>query len=108
MELLMEPPRVVLELHRWIMRSELVMKSIVLVIMAEVLGIYDLIIAVIISTGINPKAKSYYLFNGYAHLSSGLASGLVGLSTGMTIGIVGDVGVGIYILFSFLPPKFRA
>ncbi|KAF4383816.1 hypothetical protein F8388_023508 [Cannabis sativa] len=35
-------------------------------------------------------------------------SGLVGLSTGMAIGIVGDVGVGIYILFSFLPPKFRA
>ncbi|KAI4366336.1 hypothetical protein MLD38_022223 [Melastoma candidum] len=34
-------------------------------------GIYGLIIAVIISTGINPKAKSYYLFDVYAHLSSG-------------------------------------
>ncbi|MCI24518.1 V-type proton ATPase 16 kDa proteolipid subunit-like, partial [Trifolium medium] len=42
--------------------------------------IYGLIIAVIISTGINPKAKSYYLFDGYAHLSSGLACGLAGLS----------------------------
>uniref|UniRef100_A0A5B6ZVL0 V-type proton ATPase proteolipid subunit n=1 Tax=Davidia involucrata TaxID=16924 RepID=A0A5B6ZVL0_DAVIN len=54
-----------------VMRPELVMKSIVPVVMAGVLGIYGLIIAVIISTGINPKAKSYYLFDGYAHLSSG-------------------------------------
>ncbi|KAF8053101.1 hypothetical protein N665_1463s0005 [Sinapis alba] len=46
-----------------------------------------------ISTGINPKAKSYYLFDGYAHLSSGLACGLAGLSAGMAIGIVGDAGV---------------
>ncbi|KAJ8446322.1 hypothetical protein Cgig2_005853 [Carnegiea gigantea] len=44
-------------------------------------------------TGINPKAKSYYLFDGYAHLSSGLACGLAGLSAGMAIGIVGDAGV---------------
>ncbi|KAJ7301451.1 hypothetical protein JRQ81_000028 [Phrynocephalus forsythii] len=40
-----------------VMRPELVMKSIVPVVMAGVLGIYGLIIAVIISTGINPKAK---------------------------------------------------
>ncbi|CAI9276873.1 unnamed protein product [Lactuca saligna] len=45
------------------------------------------------SAGINPKAKSYYLFDRYAHLSSGLACGLAGLSAGMAIGIVGDVGV---------------
>ncbi|CAI9760148.1 unnamed protein product [Fraxinus pennsylvanica] len=43
-----------------VMRSELVMKSIVPVVMVGVLGIYGLIIAVIINTGINPKAKSYY------------------------------------------------
>ncbi|KAJ0660563.1 putative V-ATPase proteolipid subunit, F/V-ATP synthase subunit C superfamily [Helianthus annuus] len=76
-----------------VMRPELVMKSIVPVVMAGVLGIYGLIIALIISTGINPKAKSYYLFDGYAHLSSGLACGLAGLSAGMAIGIVGDAGV---------------
>ncbi|KAF2290830.1 hypothetical protein GH714_015690 [Hevea brasiliensis] len=68
-------------------------ESIVPVVMAGVLGIYGLIIAVIISTGINPKAKSYYHFDGYAHLSSGLACGLAGLSAGMAIGIVGDAGV---------------
>ncbi|XP_033141075.1 V-type proton ATPase 16 kDa proteolipid subunit [Brassica rapa] len=78
-----------------VMRPELVMKSIVPVVMAGVLGIYGLIIAVIISTGINPKAKSYYLFDGYAHLSSGLTCGLAGLSAGMAIGIVGDAGVRI-------------
>ncbi|KAG0476913.1 hypothetical protein HPP92_013754 [Vanilla planifolia] len=51
-----------------VMRPELVMKSMV-------------------------PAKSYYLFDGYAHLSSGLACGLAGLSAGMAIGIVGDAGV---------------
>ena len=88
-----------------VMRPELVMKSIVPVVMAGVLGIYGLIIAVIISTGINPKAKSYYLFDGYAHLSSGLACGLAGLSAGMAIGIVGDAGVrynAFLLCFSYM------
>ncbi|MCL7048736.1 hypothetical protein MKW94_009720, partial [Papaver nudicaule] len=40
-----------------VMRPGLLMKSIVLVVMAGVLGIYGLIIVVIISTGINPKIK---------------------------------------------------
>ncbi|KAJ0096089.1 hypothetical protein Patl1_15362 [Pistacia atlantica] len=78
------------------MRLELVMKSIVMVVMAGVLGIYDLIIVVVISTRINPKAKSYCLFDGYAHLSFGLTYGLASLSTGMAIGIVGDAGVRLY------------
>nr|KAJ0221190.1 hypothetical protein LSAT_V11C200088530 [Lactuca sativa] len=47
--------------------------------MAGVLGIYGLIIVMIISTVINTKATSYYLFHGYAHLSSGIACGLAGL-----------------------------
>ncbi|KAJ0097723.1 hypothetical protein Patl1_28183 [Pistacia atlantica] len=61
--------------------------------MAGVLGIYSLIIAIIIGTRINPKAKSYCLFDGYAHLSYGLPYGLAGVSTSMAIGIVGDAGV---------------
>ncbi|RWR86887.1 V-type proton ATPase subunit c1-like protein [Cinnamomum micranthum f. kanehirae] len=73
-----------------IMRPELVMKSIVPVVMAGVLEIYSLIITVIISTGINPKAKSYYLFDDYTHPSSGLSCGLAGLVAGMAIGIVGN------------------
>lgn len=43
------------------MRLELVMNSIVPVVVAGVLGIYGSIIVVIIRTGINPKAKSYYV-----------------------------------------------
>lgn len=76
-----------------VMRPELVMKSIVPVVMAGVLGIYGLIIAVIISTGINEGEGKYTLFMGYAHLGSGLACGLAGLGAGMAIGIVGDAGV---------------
>ena len=74
-----------------VMRPELVMKSIVPVIMAGVLGIYGLIIAVIISTNVSPL--KYTLFDGFAHLSSGLSCGLAGLAAGMAIGIVGDAGV---------------
>ncbi|PRQ24557.1 putative V-ATPase proteolipid subunit [Rosa chinensis] len=63
-----------------VMRPELVMKSIIPTIMVVVLGIYSLIIVVIISTEMNPKAKSYYLFDGYAQLCSSLDCGLAGLS----------------------------
>ncbi|KAJ0014749.1 hypothetical protein Pint_21020 [Pistacia integerrima] len=89
-------------------RPELVMKSIVPVVKVGVLGIYGLIIAVIISTRVNPKAKSYYLLDGYAHLSSGLTYGLAAPSTGMAIAIVGDAGVstatliGYYILIKYI------
>lgn len=74
-----------------VMRPELVMKSIVPVVMAGVLGIYGLVIAVIISTGI--PDTGYCMFGGYAHLASGLSCGLAGLAAGMCIGIVGDAGV---------------
>ena len=76
-----------------VMRPELVMKSIVPVVMAGVQGICGLIIDVIISTGINLKAKSYYRFDGYAHLSSDLACDLAKIFARMAIGIVGDTGV---------------
>ncbi|KAL6616754.1 hypothetical protein ACP70R_039024 [Stipagrostis hirtigluma subsp. patula] len=79
--------------HMGVMRPELVMKSVVPVVMAGVLAIYGLIVAVIVTTGINPMAKPYYLFDGYAHLTAGLACGLSSLAAGMAIGIVGDAGV---------------
>ncbi|CAL5006837.1 unnamed protein product [Urochloa decumbens] len=87
-----------------VMRPELVIKFIVPVVMAGALGIYGLIIAIIISTSINPKDKSYFLFDGYAHLSSGLACGLARLAAGMANRIVGDSGVSFNpkTLFSFL------
>lgn len=42
----------------------------------------------------NKSVKSpYYLYDGYAHLASGLACGLSGLASGVAIGVVGDAGV---------------
>lgn len=40
---------------------------------------------------VNPG--KYTLFDGFAHLASGLSCGLAGLAAGMAIGIVGDAGV---------------
>jgi len=74
-----------------VMRPELVMRSIIPVVMAGVIGIYGLIIAVIIGTRIQPSG--YTDFKGFADIGSGLSVGLAGLAAGMEIGIVGDAGV---------------
>jgi len=74
-----------------VMRPELVMRSIIPVVMAGVIGIYGLIIAVILATNVSPD--KYTEFRGFAHLASGLSVGLSGLAAGMAIGIVGDAGV---------------
>jgi len=75
-----------------VMRPELVMRSIIPVVMAGVIGIYGLIIAVIIGTSVSSEA-SYTPFRGFAALGGGLSVGLAGLAAGMAIGIVGDAGV---------------
>ena len=69
----------------------LVMKSIIPVIMAGVIGIYGLIIAVFLASPI--QSTGYTEFKGFAALGSGLSVGLAGLAAGMSIGIVGDAGV---------------
>jgi V-type H+-transporting ATPase 16kDa proteolipid subunit len=106
-----------------VMHPGLVMKNIIPVVMAGVLGIYGLIVAVIIQGSskylftshwavrfyffiltfsicvfevIVPGAggvTKYSSFTGYAHMSAGLCCGLSGLAAGMAIGIVGDAGV---------------
>jgi len=73
-----------------VMAVDSVMKNIIPVVMAGVLGIYGLIIAVILVQ--NVKAP-YSGFSGFAHLGSGLSCGLSGLGAGLAIGIVGDAGV---------------
>eukprot|EP00292_Cryptomonas_paramecium_P020846 CAMPEP_0113700258 /NCGR_PEP_ID=MMETSP0038_2-20120614/23846_1 /TAXON_ID=2898 /ORGANISM="Cryptomonas paramecium" /LENGTH=176 /DNA_ID=CAMNT_0000623873 /DNA_START=13 /DNA_END=543 /DNA_ORIENTATION=+ /assembly_acc=CAM_ASM_000170 len=80
-------------------RPDLVMKALIPVVMAGVVGIYGLIIAVIISTKIKAPVlengsphPQYTIFAGAAHLASGLAGGFSGLAAGVAIGIVGDVG----------------
>ncbi|GMH56804.1 hypothetical protein TL16_g02224, partial [Triparma laevis f. inornata] len=83
-----------------VMNPGLVMKNIIPVIMAGVLGIYGLIVAVIIQGSIQKpeisdgqEVMKYSLFSGFAHLAAGLCCGLSGLAAGMCIGIVGDAGV---------------
>jgi len=75
-----------------------IIKNIVPIVMAGVLGIYGLIVSVIITQSIKaPTAPygdtAYSLFNGYAHLASGLCCGISCLAAGGTIGVIGDVGV---------------
>jgi len=71
--------------------SDAVMKNIIPVVMAGVLGIYGLIIAVILTQEV--KSSNYSAFDGYAHLAAGLSCGLSGMGAGFAIGIVGDAGV---------------
>merc|ERR1711865_810200 len=68
------------------------MKSIIPVVMAGVLGIYGLITSVIINEKLNEPA-SYSAYQGFAHLGAGLTVGMSSLAAGMAIGIVGDAGV---------------
>mmetsp|Transcript_13481 Transcript_13481/g.14967 ORF Transcript_13481/g.14967 Transcript_13481/m.14967 type:complete len:160 (-) Transcript_13481:251-730(-) len=77
-----------------------VIKNIVPIVMAGVLGIYGLIVSVIIGQAINPPSYNnnqiqgvYSIYNGWAHLAAGLCCGLSCLASGGTIGIIGDVGV---------------
>jgi V-type H+-transporting ATPase 16kDa proteolipid subunit len=74
-----------------VIRPELVMRSIVPVVMAGVIGIYGLIIAVVIVGDVTDPALPYQ--TGFADFGAGLAVGLSGLAAGMAIGIVGDAGV---------------
>ena len=75
-----------------VMKPQLVMRAIIPVIMAGVIGIYGLIIAVIVGGSISAP-PNYCAYKGFAHLGAGLAVGLSGLAAGMAIGIVGDAGV---------------
>jgi len=74
-----------------VLKPDLIMKSIIPVVMAGILGIYGLIVAVILVQKIN--SNDYTFFNGYKHLASGLCCGLSSLAAGMALGIVGDAGV---------------
>merc|ERR1712146_868614 len=63
-------------------------------IMAGVLGIYGLIVAVLLGSGIDGKKPyNYASYSGYSALAAGLCCGMAGLSAGIAIGIVGDAGV---------------
>merc|ERR1712153_92051 len=77
-----------------VLHAEMVMKSIIPIIMAGVLGIYGLIVAVLLTSSITGDAPyAYASYSGYSALSAGLCCGMAGLSAGIAIGIVGDAGV---------------
>lgn len=74
-----------------------VIKNIVPIVMAGVLGIYGLIVSVIITQSITPPGgngeNTYSVYNGYTHFAAGMCCGLSCLAAGGTIGIIGDAGV---------------
>ena len=80
-------------------RPDLTFKNIIPVVMAGVLGIYGLIVAVIIATGVaafsagSGTYSDYSLYSGFSHLCAGLTVGLCSLSCGICVGIAGDAGV---------------
>jgi len=79
---------------------EAVMKNIIPVVMAGVIGIYGLIVAVLLAGNIqDPVNRDGVLVNvyrwdsGFKHFASGLSIGASGIGAGYAIGISGDVGV---------------
>merc|ERR1712022_39335 len=77
-----------------VLHPDMVMKSIIPIIMAGVLGIYGLIVAVLLGSAIEgDKPYGYASYSGYSALAAGLCCGMAGLSAGIAIGIVGDAGV---------------
>ena len=76
---------------------ELLMKNIIPVVMAGVLGIYGLIVAVILNgkftmPDASTRAATYSQYNGFSHLAAGLCCGLCSLASGLAIGISADAG----------------
>ncbi|CAG8432911.1 4740_t:CDS:2 [Diversispora eburnea] len=73
-----------------VLRPDLVMKAIVPIVMAGIIGIYGLVVSVLISDGLKQKMP---LYTGFIQLGAGLSVGLAGLAAGFAIGVVGDAGV---------------
>ncbi|CAJ0539345.1 Ff.00g070060.m01.CDS01 [Fusarium sp. VM40] len=73
-----------------VLRPDLIVKNIVPVIMAGIIGIYGLVVSVLISDGLKQNLP---LFTSFIQFGAGLSVGLAGLAAGFAIGIVGDAGV---------------
>ena len=71
-----------------------IIKNLIGIIMAGVLGIFGLIVAIIVGggvTGPNEEGLSTYSqYNGWAHLTAGLCCGFTCLTAGYATGIVGE------------------
>ena len=73
-----------------ILKPEKLIKALIPVIMAGILGIYGLIVAVILLQRVN--SNSYPSYYGFSHLASGLCCGISSWAAGIAIGIAGDMG----------------
>lgn len=82
--------------HLGIIHADRIMRGIVPIVMAGILGIYGLIVSVIINNNIKTETYAYSSFAGYMHFGAGLAAGLSSLAAGLAIGIVGDTSVRAY------------
>ena len=74
-----------------VLKPELIMKSVIPVVMAGILGIYGFIVAVLVGQKINATQPDGA--KGYSYLAAGLCCGFSSLAAGLAIGIVGDAGV---------------
>uniref|UniRef100_A0A7R9WWB5 V-type proton ATPase proteolipid subunit n=1 Tax=Craspedostauros australis TaxID=1486917 RepID=A0A7R9WWB5_9STRA len=76
---------------------DLLMKNIIPVVMAGVLGIYGLIVAVILNgkftrPEVGTGLSTYSQYTAFAHLAAGLCCGFTSLASGLAIGISADAG----------------
>eukprot|EP00330_Aristerostoma_sp_ATCC50986_P009439 CAMPEP_0114588796 /NCGR_PEP_ID=MMETSP0125-20121206/11414_1 /TAXON_ID=485358 ORGANISM="Aristerostoma sp., Strain ATCC 50986" /NCGR_SAMPLE_ID=MMETSP0125 /ASSEMBLY_ACC=CAM_ASM_000245 /LENGTH=171 /DNA_ID=CAMNT_0001785381 /DNA_START=48 /DNA_END=563 /DNA_ORIENTATION=- len=82
-----------------VLKPELIMKSVIPVVMAGILGIYGFIVSVLLGQNITPdkftniEKTGDEFYKGYAYLAAGLCCGFSSLAAGLAIGIVGDAGV---------------
>ena len=75
-----------------IMKPTSIIKGVIPVIMAGILGIYGLIVAVILAQKLSASGN-ILMKKGYQYLGSGLCCGLTSFSAGIAIGIGGEAGV---------------
>ena len=75
-----------------VMKPTSIIKGVIPVIMAGILGIYGLIVAVILAQKLNGET-SILVKKGYQYLGSGLCCGLTSFAAGIAIGIGGEAGV---------------
>ncbi|KAF9896300.1 H(+)-transporting V0 sector ATPase subunit c, partial [Lobosporangium transversale] len=73
-----------------VLRPDLIMKGVVPIIMAGIIGIYGLVVSVLIGNGFSQQMS---LYAGFIQLGAGLSVGLAGMAAGFAVGIVGDAGV---------------
>ena len=76
---------------------DLLMKNIIPVVMAGVLGIYGLIVSVILGGKFTlpvagTGAATYSQYSAFAHLAAGVCCGMCSLASGLSIGIAADAG----------------